>query len=44
GGTGLQGVADRLSVLGGTLLLSSPPGGPTVFGLEVPCPPADGRT
>ncbi|MFD7418179.1 sensor histidine kinase, partial [Kitasatospora purpeofusca] len=34
GGTGLQGVADRLSVLGGTLLLSSPPGGPTVFRLE----------
>ncbi|WP_371624987.1 sensor domain-containing protein [Streptomyces sp. NBC_01116] len=44
GGTGLQGVADRLSVLGGTLLLSSPPGGPTVFRLEVPCPPADSRT
>ncbi|MDQ0696900.1 sensor histidine kinase [Streptomyces sp. W4I9-2] len=43
-GTGLQGVADRLSVLGGTLLLSSPPGGPTVFRLEVPCPPADSRT
>lgn len=44
GGTGLQGVADRLSVLGGTLLLSSPPGGPTVFRLEVPCPAADSRT
>ncbi|MGC5535410.1 sensor histidine kinase [Streptomyces sp. SR-10] len=44
GGTGLQGVADRISVLGGTLLLSSPPGGPTVFRLEVPCPPADSRT
>jgi signal transduction histidine kinase len=44
GGTGLQGVADRLSVLGGTLLLSSPPGGPTVFRLEVPCPPARSRT
>ncbi|MEU2404928.1 sensor domain-containing protein [Streptomyces rubiginosohelvolus] len=44
GGTGLQGVADRLSVLGGALLLSSPPGGPTVFRLEVPCPPADSRT
>ncbi|MGW4627682.1 sensor histidine kinase [Streptomyces rubiginosohelvolus] len=44
GGTGLQGVADRLSVLGGALLLSSPPGGPTVCRLEVPCPPADSRT
>ncbi|MFD4023001.1 sensor histidine kinase [Streptomyces sp. NPDC058576] len=44
GGTGLQGVADRLSVLGGTLLLSSPPEGPTVFRLEVPCPPARSRT
>ncbi|MFJ9890436.1 sensor histidine kinase [Streptomyces sp. NPDC091287] len=44
GGTGLQGVADRLSVLGGTLLLSSPPGGPTVFRLEVPCPPTRSRT
>ncbi|MFJ8757881.1 sensor histidine kinase [Streptomyces cyaneofuscatus] len=43
-GTGLQGVADRLSVLGGSLLLSSPPGGPTVFRLEVPCPPARSRT
>lgn len=38
GGTGLEGVADRLSVLGGHLLLSSPPGGPTVFRLEVPAP------
>lgn len=40
GGTGLEGVADRLSVLGGHLLLSSPAGGPTVFRLEVPAPPA----
>ncbi|WLQ42342.1 sensor domain-containing protein [Streptomyces laculatispora] len=44
GGTGLEGVADRLSVLGGHLLLSSPPGGPTVFRLEVPAPPANKRT
>ncbi|MGP3633735.1 sensor histidine kinase [Streptomyces sp. 24-1644] len=36
GGTGLQGVADRVSVLDGHLLLSSPPGGPTVFRLDVP--------
>lgn len=44
GGTGLQGVADRISVLDGHLLLSSPPGGPTVFRLRVPLPPADTRT
>jgi signal transduction histidine kinase len=37
-GTGLQGVADRVSVLDGRLLLSSPPGGPTVFRLQIPCP------
>ncbi|MEU1350735.1 sensor domain-containing protein [Streptomyces sp. NPDC005795] len=44
GGTGLQGVADRISVLDGHLLLSSPPGGPTVFRLQVPMSPADTRT
>lgn len=44
GGTGLQGVADRISVLDGHLLLSSPPGGPTVLRLRVPLPPADTRT
>nr|WSW71496.1 sensor domain-containing protein [Streptomyces sp. NBC_00995] len=43
-GTGLQGVADRISVLDGRLLVSSPPGGPTVFRLQVPLPPADTRT
>ncbi|MFF5967544.1 sensor histidine kinase [Streptomyces collinus] len=36
-GTGLQGVADRVSVLDGRLLVSSPAGGPTVFRLLVPC-------
>lgn len=40
GGTGLQGVADRISVVGGHLLVSSPPGGPTVFRLDVPGSPA----
>lgn len=43
-GTGLQGVADRLSVLDGRLVLSSPPGGPTVFRLEVPVPGPNERT
>lgn len=43
GGTGLVGVADRLSVFGGHLLMSSPPGGPTVFRLQVPCSPDQSR-
>ncbi|MER5281001.1 sensor domain-containing protein [Streptomyces sp. NPDC002809] len=43
-GTGLQGVADRVSVLDGHLLVSSPPGGPTVFRLQVPMSLADTRT
>lgn len=37
GGTGLRGLADRLSGVDGRLFLSSPPGGPTVVTLEVPC-------
>ncbi|MFD7069190.1 sensor domain-containing protein [Streptomyces sp. NPDC059913] len=42
-GTGLEGVADRISVLGGHLLVSSPSGGPTLFRLLVPCTPAPDR-
>ncbi|MFD8940993.1 sensor domain-containing protein [Streptomyces californicus] len=42
-GTGLEGVADRLAVLGGRLLVSSPSGGPTVLRVLVPCPPAPDR-
>ncbi|MGC9668282.1 sensor histidine kinase [Planosporangium sp. 12N6] len=38
-GTGLQGLADRADAVGARLLVSSPPGGPTVLRLEVPCPP-----
>jgi signal transduction histidine kinase len=37
-GTGLTGLADRVAVVGGRMLLSSPPGGPTVLRVEVPCP------
>jgi len=37
GGTGLLGVVDRIETLGGTLHLSSPPGGPTRVNMEVPC-------
>jgi signal transduction histidine kinase len=36
-GSGLTGLADRTAVVGGRMLLSSPPGGPTVLRVEVPC-------
>nr|WP_202447879.1 sensor histidine kinase [Streptomyces sp. SID5468] len=36
-GAGLQGLADRLAILGGTLVVSSPAGGPTRLRVEVPC-------
>ena len=36
-GSGLRGIADRLSVVDGRLFLSSPPGGPTILTVEVPC-------
>ncbi|MFG2005860.1 sensor histidine kinase [Spirillospora sp. NPDC048911] len=36
-GTGLQGLADRVAVYDGTLRLSSPPGGPTILRVEIPC-------
>lgn len=39
-GTGLQGIAARLAAFGGTMTVSSPPGGPTVVRWEVPCPPS----
>ncbi|GIF51975.1 signal transduction histidine kinase [Asanoa ferruginea] len=37
GGTGLAGLADRVAAAGGRLLLSSPPGGPTLVRAELPC-------
>jgi signal transduction histidine kinase len=37
-GTGLTGLADRVAVAGGRMLLSSPDGGPTVIRVEIPCP------
>jgi len=40
-GTGLAGLVDRVSVLDGTLTLSSPPGGPTLLRLEIPCDQSD---
>ncbi|MEU8961047.1 sensor domain-containing protein [Streptomyces sp. NPDC048491] len=36
-GSGLTGLADRVSVLDGRLALSSPRGGPTLLRVEVPC-------
>lgn len=44
GGTGLTGLADRVSVLDGRLGLSSPVGGPTVLRAEIPCEESDTRT
>jgi len=37
GGGGLVGLADRVSALGGLIRLSSPPGGPSVLHVEIPC-------
>jgi signal transduction histidine kinase len=36
-GTGLTGLADRVAVTGGRMLLSSQPGGPTLLRVELPC-------
>ena len=37
GGTGLLGVERRVSTFDGILAVSSPPGGPTIIVIEVPC-------
>jgi signal transduction histidine kinase len=37
GGTGLTGLADRVSVAAGRMYLSSPVGGPTLVRVEIPC-------
>ena len=36
-GTGLRGVERRLGTFDGVLAVSSPPGGPTIVVIEVPC-------
>jgi signal transduction histidine kinase len=36
-GTGLAGVERRLAAFDGILAVSSPPGGPTIVVIEVPC-------
>jgi signal transduction histidine kinase len=40
-GTGLAGVERRLATFDGVLAVSSPPGGPTIIAIEVPCELAD---
>jgi len=37
GGTGLRGVERRLAAFDGVLAVSSPPGGPTIVNMEIPC-------
>lgn len=37
-GCGLTGIARRLAAFDGTLTVDSPPGGPTVVTVEIPCP------
>ncbi|MGH3620963.1 MAG: sensor histidine kinase [Sciscionella sp.] len=37
GGSGLTGLADRAAAAGGTLAFASPPGGPTVLSVRIPC-------
>ncbi|MBB4778672.1 sensor histidine kinase [Actinomadura livida] len=37
GGTGLRGIERRVGTFDGVLALSSPPGGPTIVTLELPC-------
>ena len=36
-GTGLKGLAQRAAAVDGTLTIDSPPGGPTVISVELPC-------
>ncbi|MEQ4301480.1 sensor histidine kinase [Plantactinospora sp. B6F1] len=38
-GSGLTGLADRVAGVDGRMLLSSPPGGPTLLRVELPCGP-----
>ena len=44
GGSGLGGVARRLAAFDGTMVVSSPDGGPTVVTMEVPCELSSQRT
>jgi len=43
-GSGLAGIEQRLGTFDGILAVSSPPGGPTMIVMEVPCAPSSLRT
>ena len=43
-GTGLTGVERRLATFDGILAVSSPPGGPTIVVIEVPCALSSAKT
>ncbi|KOU41896.1 histidine kinase [Streptomyces sp. WM6378] len=43
-GSGLHGIRRRLSTFDGTLALHSPPGGPTIVTLEIPCASSSPKT
>ena len=38
-GSGITGLGDRVAVMGGTMGLTSPEGGPTRIRVELPCGP-----
>ena len=44
GGTGLAGIEQRLARFDGVLAISSPPGGPTVMNMEIPCVSSSPKT
>jgi signal transduction histidine kinase len=43
-GTGLRGIGRRLAAFDGTITMVSPPGGPTVVSMELPCELSSPRT
>ncbi|MFJ6198098.1 sensor histidine kinase [Micromonospora sp. NPDC092111] len=43
-GSGIMGLADRVSTVDGRLILTSPPGGPTTLTVEIPCDQNEGRS
>ena len=43
-GTGLRGIRRRLAAFDGTLVVTSPPGGPTIVTMELPCESSSPKT
>jgi signal transduction histidine kinase len=43
-GTGLLGIRRRLAAFDGTLVVTSPPGGPTIVTMELPCESSSPKT